>query len=56
MRRGFCRHLQAEIRSTEETQEQHTFDLQYYEKAMTKYNAKKSIKFSVSGRIKQLFS
>ena len=35
-----CRHLQAEIRSTEETQEQHTFDLQYYEKAMTKYNAK----------------
>ena len=35
-----CRHLQAEIRSTEETQEQHTFDLKYYEKAMTKYNAK----------------
>lgn len=35
-----CRHLQSEIRSTEETQEQNTFDLQYYEKALIKYNAK----------------
>lgn len=35
-----CRHLQAEIRSTEETQEQHILDLQYYEKVLNKYNAK----------------